>query len=103
MDPHVLLIANAGDQKAQVLFGETITLGGVDHTCSESTNATADLLFEEGGASEMLRASVIVTKTNLAVPPERGTPAVFRGNAYRVTLVTDMVVRWEIRLVQQFA
>ncbi len=87
-------------RQLQVYIGDTITIASVPYTCTESESPGVDYGYEAGGALATDHASVIVSKSDLAIEPNRGTIVAYRSLNYRVTDVDDLIINWEIHLIQ---
>jgi hypothetical protein len=100
VDPNFQARFNSATRFAQSFASETITISSVGYPCTESQNITIDMDYEQGGAKNVLRGSVIISKLDLPTAPVRGVSANFRGSGFRVTEVDDLVVNWQVNFVQ---
>jgi len=100
MDAATVTLFNTATRQHQSIYSETITIGGNNYTCTESSLINADFNYEAGGALQWIHAAVLVSKLDLATEPARGTAATFKGLTCRVTSVNDLVFNWEISIVQ---
>lgn len=87
----------------QSVTGETVTLAGVNYTCTGATMINGSLEFFQGGAADMQNVAVCIRQSDLPTQPAVNTLAVFHGINFRVKSVDDAGALWHIQLIQEFA
>jgi hypothetical protein len=87
----------------QSVTGETVTLAGIDYTCTAATAINGSLEFFQGGAADMQNVSLCIRQSDLPVQPAVNALAVFHGINFRVKSVDDAGALWQIMLIQEFA
>ena len=86
----------------QAVTGETVTLAGIDYTCTRGTMINGSLEFFQGGAADIQNVSVCIRQIDLPVQPAVNTLAVFGGINLRVKSVDASADLWQLTLVQEF-
>ena len=102
-NPVTAALFQSGQELLQSFNGETVEIGNETFTCLPADLITGTRSWEQGGALQLVNATLSILKTDLSVEPVTNTLAVFRANNMRVISVSDADTFWQIYLVQENA
>ena len=93
----------AGQRLIQSINGENIIIAGQTYPCLPTDLILGSRVWEQGGATSQIDATVSILKEDLPDSPLVNTPATFRGLDLRIISLNDADTFWTVELVQHKA
>lgn len=93
----------AGQRLLQAINGENIIIAGQTMPCLPTDLISGNRVWEQGGATSQIDATVSILKEDLPDSPLVNTLATFRGLDVRIISLNDADTFWTVQLVQHKA